>query len=92
MPSGEPINEDDAGPATHVGLPVKGYQPQTSSAVDAVNAFKRLEEQILQTLDGLAVDEKLAADKRWLAIGRTQIEQAFMAINRSVFKPSRVEL
>jgi len=31
-------------------------------------------------------------DKRWLAIGRTQLEQAFMAINRSVFQPERVKL
>jgi len=74
----------------HEGLPVEGYRPQTTSAVDAVNTFKRAEEQILQMLDGLAVDEALAVDKRWLAIGRTGIEQAFMAINRSVFKPSRL--
>ena len=74
----------------HTGLPVEGYRPQTTGAVDTVNTFKRAEEQILQMLDGLAVDENLAVDKRWLAIGRTGLEQAFMAINRSVFKPSRL--
>lgn len=30
-------------------------------------------------------------DKRWLAISRTQLEQAFMALNRSIFKPQRLE-
>jgi hypothetical protein len=31
-------------------------------------------------------------DQRWLAIGRTHIEQGFMAINRSIFRPERVKL
>ncbi len=31
-------------------------------------------------------------DQRWLAIGRAHLEQAFMAINRAIFKPGRVEL
>ena len=30
--------------------------------------------------------------KRWLAIGRTHIEQGFMAINRAIFRPDRVEI
>jgi hypothetical protein len=29
---------------------------------------------------------------RWLAIGKTDIEKGFMAVNRSVFRPSRVAL
>jgi hypothetical protein len=31
-------------------------------------------------------------DGRWFAIGRTGIEQGFMAINRAVFKPGRAAL
>jgi hypothetical protein len=31
-------------------------------------------------------------DKRWLAIARTGFEQAFMALNRSVFQPGRIRL
>jgi hypothetical protein len=34
----------------------------------------------------------LNVDQRWLAIGRTHIEEAFMAINRAVFQPQRVKL
>lgn len=72
----------------HDGLPVAGYKPQGDGAVQAVNINKAIEELILRVLDKLAEDE--AVDKRWLAIGRTQIEQGFMAVNRSVFKPGRL--
>lgn len=74
----------------HQTLPVAGYTPQTGDKVALVNANKGAEEQILRILDDLA--ENPETDKRWLAIGRTQMEQAWMAINRSIFKPSRVEL
>jgi hypothetical protein len=79
----------DAPQRVHDGLPVEGYRAQTSSNVDLVNANKRLEEQCLQVLDQLAT---LDVDKRWLAIGRTGLEQAWMAINRSIFKPDRAKL
>jgi hypothetical protein len=72
------------------GLPVKGYRPQSEVAVEVVNANKQLEENILRVLDRMA--EATDIDKRWLAVGRTHIEQGFMAINRAVFKPERVKL
>lgn len=74
--------------AKHKGLPVAGYREQHSAAVDLVNRNKVVEERVLRILDDLA--DLLDVDKRWLAIGRTQIEQGFMAVNRSVFKPGRV--
>lgn len=74
----------------HMGLPVAGYQPQSDGKVELVNANKRLEEQCLRVLDLLSTLPD--TDKRWLAIGRTGIEQAFMAVNRSVFKPARITL
>lgn len=74
----------------HAGLPVKGYVNQSASNVDLVNVNKQAEENILQILDKLA--DMPDIDKRWLAIGRTAIENGFMAVNRSVFKPQRVKL
>lgn len=79
-------------PRQHEGLPVKGYQPQGSYAVHEVNCNKELEEKVLRQIDILASDKHLAVDQRWLAIGRTAIEQGFMAINRAVFKPARIAL
>lgn len=74
----------------HKPLPVEGYQPQSDVKIALVNNNKRLEELALQNLDRLA--ERGDVDKRWLAIGRTQLEQAWMAINRSIFQPERVKL
>ena len=74
----------------HKGLPVDGYRPQSDMKVATVNINKQLEEQLLRRLDELKVDPTV--DGRWLAIGRTGIEQAFMAINRAVFQPSRIAL
>jgi len=72
------------------GLPVPGYRPQSDAAVAIVTTMKRTEEKILRALDDLAAREDI--DQRWLAIGRTQIEQGFMAVNRSIFRPARVAL
>lgn len=74
----------------HEGLPVAGYRPQSTTNVDKVNRNKQVEERALRILDELRQDETV--DQRWLAIGRTQLEQAFMAINRAVFQPGRVTL
>ena len=76
--------------AEHQGLPVAGYRPQSDTHVALVNGFKHKEEEVLRMLDKLKEDHTI--DQRWLAIGRANLEQAFMAINRSVFKPTRIEL
>lgn len=75
---------------TFNGLPVSGYRPQSEGAVELVNANKEIEERLLRRLDALAVREDV--DKRWLQIGRTAIEQGFMAVNRAVFRPGRIRL
>jgi hypothetical protein len=74
----------------HDGLPVAGYKPQTTSSIDLVNANKQAEERVLRILDALKSTPDI--DQRWLAIGRTEIEKGFMAVNRAVFQPTRVAL
>lgn len=71
-------------------LPVAGYKPQDDTAIGWVNQMKSAEERLLRHLDDLKAAPDL--DQRWLAVGRTHLEQAFMAINRSVFRPTRVTL
>lgn len=73
----------------HAPLPVSGYSTQSDENVSLVNNNKRREEKILRVLDEMATMPDI--DKRWLAIGRTQIEQGFMAVNRSVFRPARID-
>ncbi len=76
--------------STNKGLPVKGYQPQTDARVALVNTNKEAEEAVLRILDKLKAMPEV--DQRWLAIGRTHIEQGFMAVNPAVFQPARVML
>jgi hypothetical protein len=75
----------------HQALPVKGYVPQSDTNVQLVNRNKEAEERMLRILDDLE-NGSYGIDRRWLAIGRTHLEQAFMAINRSIFKPTRIKL
>lgn len=74
----------------HAPMPVQGYTTQSDARLALVNRNKDIEERVLRILDDLAKVED--ADKRWLAIGRTHIEQGFMAVNRAVFKPQRAKL
>lgn len=74
-------------------LPVSGYKPQSGSNVTIVNSFKALEERVLRRMEEVQFNAPRGSiDLRWFAIGRTQLEQAFMAINRGVFQPGRVKL
>lgn len=72
------------------GLPVAGYTDQSHERVTMVNLNKLDEEELLRSLDQYAMNPDV--DKRWLAIARTHIEQGFMALNRSIFKPERAKL
>lgn len=73
-----------------MNLPVQGNNAQFDRSIDLVNRNKRFEEQVLRALDELAKDPDV--DPRWLATGRTDIEKGFMSVNRSIFKPGRVDL
>jgi hypothetical protein len=68
---------------------VAGYRPQPQENIDLVNANKLIEEHMLQNLDMLKTKD---VDQRWLSIARTHFEQGFMALNRSIFKPERIQI
>ena len=74
----------------HEAPPVSGYIPQSEESVQLVNEHKEMEARVLRRLDELGQRDDI--DKRWLAIGRTHIEEAFMAINRAVFHAERASL
>lgn len=79
--------------ASHEGLPVAGYRPQDDEAVELINHFKSVEEQLLRHIDVMrdsVADPRF--DQRWLSIAQTQLEQGFMALNRAVFCPSCIRL
>ena len=74
----------------HKPLPIAGYTSQIDENVQMVNLNRRDEERILRSLDLYAMNPDV--DKRWLAIALAHIEQGFMAMNRAIFKPQRINL
>ena len=75
---------------SHQPLPVAGYTEQPTDAVELVNENKQLEEIVLRVIDDLRVVPRI--DQRWLSVGATHIEQGFMALNRAIFRPTRLDL
>jgi hypothetical protein len=73
----------------HKPMPVKGYTNQSDQNIALVNQNKRIEEAVLRQLDLIANVQGVEA--RWLAVGRRHIEQGFMEVNRSIFKPNRIQ-
>ncbi|GEP06846.1 hypothetical protein MOX02_48840 [Methylobacterium oxalidis] len=74
----------------HQGLPVAGYQPQNAEKVALVNANKVLEERCIRAAE--SVRDTPGMDGRMAALAITNLQQAFMWLNRAVFEPGRVAL
>jgi hypothetical protein len=65
--------------------PIKGYRDLSQEEIDLANELKEL-----ASLVGEAVDRVMSredTDKRWAAIGRTDLQTGFMALIRSVLRP-----
>lgn len=65
---------------------IKGYRNLTQAELDLMNEGKDLAVQCGAFIDKLqgAVD----SDKRWVAIGRTHLQEGFMAAIRAIAKPT----
>jgi hypothetical protein len=64
---------------------VKGYRKLTEVEIDKMNKVKELANQVGALVDELMLDGTV--DTRWIAIGRTQLQQGFMAVVRGIAKP-----
>lgn len=77
----------------HGGItqPIRGYRQLTPNEVALINDIKQFASKVGAALDDIESAESIAlgidADKRWLAIGRTQLQQGFMAVIRAIAKP-----
>ena len=70
-------------------LPISSYTTKSAAEMKMITANKALEEKVLRQFD--KIQQTGVDDPRWLALARTQVEQAFMCANRSIFKPKRIE-
>ncbi len=64
---------------------ISGYRELDQSEIDLMNEIKALGPQIEAVVDKLAALE--STDKRWMSIGRTDLQTGLMALTRSVAKP-----
>ena len=64
---------------------IKGYRDLEQWEIDDMNEVKSLGEQVGNFIDSLETRGEI--DKRWLAIGKTDLQKGFMAIVRSIAKP-----
>lgn len=68
---------------------IKNYNSVSDQNKKLVNHNKILEENILKVIDVLETIKDI--DKRSLKIAKTNIQQGFMWLNRSIFEPNRVD-
>lgn len=66
--------------------PITGYRKLSQAEVDLMNEGKALAAQVGAFIDKLKAHED--TDKRWVAIGQTQLQQGFMAAIRGIAKPT----
>jgi hypothetical protein len=66
--------------------PIHGYREPSDTALKFVNDNKIAAATLLRAI------ERLVADARWVEIARMHFEQGYMALNRSILQPDRVEV
>lgn len=64
---------------------IKGYRDLTLDQISEINDVKNIGE-IINTLV-TTLENHPTTDKRWVAIGKTNLQQGMMALVRSVAKP-----
>ena len=71
---------------------ITGYRNLTQQEIDLMNEGKALAEQCREYTDKLRTlsfpQDGDGIDGRWLSIGVTQLQQGFMAVIRSIAKPT----
>lgn len=70
---------------------IKGYRDLSQEEIDLMNEVKTKAEEVSQLIDKLeSMNTDTAGgaiDRRWVNIGKTNLQQGFMALTRSVAKP-----
>lgn len=64
---------------------IKGYRDLTQVEIDAMNSIKELAQDVGNLIED--IENAGYADKRWLAIAKTDLQKAFMCFVRAVAQP-----
>ncbi len=65
---------------------IKGYRELSQEEIDVMNEIKTKGAEVGALVEKLA-GMGAAVDGRWVSIGKTHLQQGFMALTRSVAKP-----
>lgn len=65
---------------------ITGYRDLSQEEIDSMNAIKEVANQVGQLTTDLGNTE--GVDKRWLSIAITDLQKGFMALTRSIAKPT----
>lgn len=65
---------------------ITGYRELTQDEIDKMNAIKLKAEEVGRLVDD--IQKCTGADPRWAAIARTHLQEGFMALTRSIAKPT----
>ena len=65
---------------------ISGYRELSAEEIDKMNQLKHLGVLIGNVIEDLEND--LTTDKRWLEIGKTDVQKGLMALIRSVAQPT----
>lgn len=66
---------------------IKGYRELNEEEIAAMNEVKMKGVELEQLISKLE-ETSLGVDKRWVAIGKTHLQQGLMALTRSIAKPT----
>ena len=64
---------------------IKGYRDLTEGEIQLMNNIKAHGNDLGALIENLEKEE--STDKRWLAIGKTDLQKGIMALVRSIAKP-----
>lgn len=69
---------------------IKGYKELSQESIDLMNKIKEKGAEVgelVEQLMSIAVPGMDDEARRWVSIGKTNLQQGFMALTRSVTKP-----
>ena len=64
-----------------------GYRELSEEEIARMNQIKALGKQFQELVERFEMEGSSWADPRWVAIGRTHLQQGLMALTRAVAKP-----
>ena len=65
---------------------IKGYRELTQEEIDQMNVIKAMGIEIESIINVLG--DMDSTDKRWLSIGKTDLQKGLMSLVRSIAKPT----